>query len=802
MSDSNIIGKQIGQYQIEEQIGQGGMATVYKAYQPSINRHVAVKILPSQYAQDPSFLKRFEQEAKAIAALEHPHILPVYDFGTQDGLTYMVMRYIKWGTLSKFMGQPLAPERIVTLIGDVASALDYAHKQGVVHRDIKPSNVLIDNNGEALLTDFGIAKMMAGSGATQLTGAGSVLGTPAYMSPEQAKGEHIDGRTDIYSLGVVLYELLTGQQPYQAETPVALVLKHLTEPLTAPRVVKPDVPDPLERVVVKAMAKDPSERYQTAGEFQRALQQALREIESGVKTANIPISTTTQTKTVTGAVPAAPKSGGKIGPWLIGGGIAMALLCVLGGGLLLFGLMASSGDSRGGTPAAGSPTSVAIGIDKTATPTATPTAPEPTPTATPEESEPDPTPTKNNLPTLEPINLADIPGLNEQILLEDDFSSNANDWPTGEQSDEYGITNTEFVDGRYRMTQEAKQGVFVWNDLTQIDYDNFVFSVEATPVEQQVADTFAYGITFRENVDDAEYYAFEISADGSFTVNLRHNEEWKTLVDWTESAAINRGSTNQLAVKAVGPSLTFYINGHEVAAVEDDTLDTGAIGVAMDLYDKGDKVTVDFDNLVIRAISADELALLGDNGGSILFEDTFDSDARGWATGEFEDEYSQNEVTIENGRYVLSVTSKPEKLPYVEKALPNRDFEDFILTVDATPRDAETHYSYGVAFRLDDDGNVYVFEVGNDRLYAVLLYDNEWKKLKDWSSSSAIKPGETNRLIISAKGSTLTFFVNDVQLTTLEDDTISTGQIALVVDMAEGEKSATVEFDDLVVRKP
>lgn len=800
MSDSNIIGKQIGQYQIEEQIGQGGMATVYKAYQPSINRHVAVKILPSQYAQDPNFVKRFEQEARAIAALEHPHILPVYDFGTQDGLTYMVMRYIKWGTLSKFMGQPLAPERIVGLIGDVASALDYAHKQGVVHRDIKPSNILIDNNGEALLTDFGIAKMMAGSSATQLTGAGSVLGTPAYMSPEQAKGEHIDGRTDIYSLGVVLYELLTGQQPYQAETPVALVLKHITEPLTSPRVIKPDIPGPLEQVVVKAMAKDPGQRYQTAGEFQRGLQLALREIESDVKTANIPISTTTQTKTVSGPTPAAPKSGSKIGPWLIGGGVAIALLCVLGGGLLVYGLMASTDGDRKGTPAAVSPTAVAIGIEKTATPTATPPVLDPTPT--PEESEPEPTPTENNLPALEPINLADVPGLNEEVLFEDDFSSNLNDWPTGDQKDEYGVTNTEFVDGAYRMTQEAKQGVFVWNNLTQVDYDNFVFSVEATPVEQQVADTFAYGITFRENVDDAEYYAFEVDTDGYFTVNVRTNEEWETLVEWTESPAINRQSSNQLTVKAVGPAFTFYINGHEVAAIEDDTLDTGAIGVALDLYDKGDKVTVDFDNLAIRAVSPDELALVEDSSDSILFEDTFDSDAKGWATGEFEDEYSQNEVTIENGRYILNVSSKPEKLPYVEKALPNRDFSDFILTVDATPRDTETHYSYGVAFRLDEDGNVYVFEIGNDELYAVLLYDDEWKKLKEWSSSSAIKPGETNRLIISAEGDKLTFFVNDVQLTTLEDDTISTGQIALVVDMAEGEKVATVEFDDLIIRKP
>lgn len=795
MSD-NLIGKTIGQYQIVEQIGQGGMATVYKAYQPSIHRNVAVKILPSQYAQDPNFVKRFEQEAKAIAALEHPHILPVYDFGTQEGLTYMVMRYIKGGTLSNLMGQKLPYERIVSLISDVARALDYAHKQGVVHRDIKPSNILIDDNGEPLLTDFGIAKMMAGSGATQLTGAGSVLGTPAYMSPEQAQGVSVDGRTDIYSLGVILYELLTGQQPYRAETPVAIVLKHVSEPLTPPRMINPNIPDPLERVVIKAMAKEPAQRYQTAGEMQRALQQALNEIESGGRTVSLPTSST-QTQGVTSTPPpvAAKKSGG-IGPWLIGGVAVIALLCLLGGGLLFYGLMNSNTDGTG-TPVAGSPTAISIGIAKTPTPTVTPT---PLPTATEEAASPTPEPTEE-VSASTPVPVVDIPGLTGEIMFQDDFSSNQNDWPTGPQEDEYGKTDSKLADGHYRMTQEAKQGVFVWNNLADKDYDNFIFSVEATIVEKKVADTFAYGLTLRENVDDADLYAFELDTNGHYSVSVRHKEEWKTLVKWTKSPVINREGTNQLTVKAAGSAFTFYVNGNEVTTLEDDTLTTGAIGLALDLYDKGDKATVDFDNLFIRSLNPDELATLKTNQAA-LFEDTFDSDAKGWSTGEFEDEYSQNKVTIEQGVYNLSVTSKPDKLPYVEKQLPNKEFSDFVLSVDVTPLDSETYYSYGVAFRLDKDGNVYVFEVGNDGLYAVLLYDGDWKKLKDWSSTPAIKPGETNHLTISAKGKNLTFFVNDVQLTTLEDNTISEGKIALVVDMAEGDKSTKVNFDNLVIKKP
>jgi hypothetical protein len=466
-------------------------------------------------------------------------------------------------------------------------------------------------------------------------------------------------------------------------------------------------------------------------------------------------------------------------------------LCLLGGGLLAY--MVISGDDVPGTPVASSPTVVKIGIDKTPTPTQTPEAPSPTPSPFPTEESDTPPPPTQEISDSTPVPIVDIPGLEGEILFEDDFSSNKNDWPTGEQKDEYGTTNTEFVNERYRITQEAEQGVFVWNNLSDTNYDDFIFSVETTVVEKQVADTVAYGLTFRENVDDADLYVFEIDTGGFYSVSVRHNAEWETLVKWAKSSSINREGTNRLTAKAVGSKLTFYINGIEATTLEDSTLSRGAIGLALDLYEKGDKATVDFDNVVIRALNPEE---------SVIFEDTFDSDARGWSTGKFEDDYSQNEVTIEDGRYVLSVTSKPDKLPYVEKQLPSRDFSDFILTVDVTPRDSETHYSYGIAFRLDEDGNVYVFEAGNDGLYSVLLYDNDWKKLKDWSSTPALKPGQTNRLIISAKGETLTFFVNDVQLTSLEDSTLSNGKIALVLDMAEGDKSATVEFDNLVVRRP
>ncbi|HXW00781.1 MAG TPA: family 16 glycoside hydrolase, partial [Anaerolineae bacterium] len=380
--------------------------------------------------------------------------------------------------------------------------------------------------------------------------------------------------------------------------------------------------------------------------------------------------------------------------------------------------------------------------------------------------------------------------------------ANRNEWFTGDQSDEYGLTNSELADGRYRMSQEAKQGVFVWNSLPETDFDHFVMSVEARPVVQQVATPFAYGLTFREEVDNGDLYLFEIDTDGSYSVSLSHDGEWETLIGTTGLQAIKPEGPNQLTVKAVGPALTFYVNGEEAATVEDDTLTRGAIGLALELYNEGDKASVDFDNLTVRQVSAEELAALDNDSGSILFEDTFDSDAKGWATGEFDDDISQDEITIEEGRYSLSVTAKPEKQPYIEKFLPNREFSDFILTLEATPRDSEKHYSYGIAFRADKDDNDYVFQIGNDGLYAVRMYKDGWSTLKDWSSSSAIKLGETNQLIVTAKGNSLTFFVNDVQLTTLEDSTLSKGRIGLVLEIFEAGKAATVEFDNLTIRKP
>ena len=266
----DLSGRTFGVYRVLEPLGRGGMASVYKAYQPAVDRHVALKVLPRHLAEDPKFLARFEQEAKILAKLQHPHILPVHDFGESDGFTYIVMPFIRTGTLAATLnGQPLPFDQIKRVITQIGDALDCAHAQGLVHRDVKPSNILLDERGNCLLADFGIAKML--EGADTLTATGSLIGTPQYMSPEQGMGAPIDGRSDIYSLGVVLYEMATGQVPFEAETPLAVVVKHIHDPLPVPSRVNPTIPESLHRMILRAMHKDPSQRFPTANAMVAAM---------------------------------------------------------------------------------------------------------------------------------------------------------------------------------------------------------------------------------------------------------------------------------------------------------------------------------------------------------------------------------------------------------------------------------------------------------------------------------------------------------------------------------------------------
>ncbi|HZR42353.1 MAG TPA: serine/threonine-protein kinase [Ktedonobacteraceae bacterium] len=278
MEQDALIGTTLGNYRILEVIGQGGMARVYKAHQETLGRDVAVKVLPPWYAADRSFVERFNLEARLVARLSHPNIVTVHDANEQNGHLYIVMQLVDGGTLKHRLdqlqnqGKMMDTGEAIPIFSQLADALTYAHEQGVIHRDIKPVNVLLDRSGRPILSDFGIAKVLASTQA-HLTRPGAGVGTPEYMSPEQCQGGAVDGRADIYALGVMLFESLTGCTPFQGDNYPALAHKHIYELPPYPSSINPAIHPAMERIILTALMKNPLQRYQTAREMGQALKQ-------------------------------------------------------------------------------------------------------------------------------------------------------------------------------------------------------------------------------------------------------------------------------------------------------------------------------------------------------------------------------------------------------------------------------------------------------------------------------------------------------------------------------------------------
>jgi serine/threonine-protein kinase len=267
----------IGRYEIREELGRGGMATVFRGFDPRFKREVAVKLLPREFLHDPNFRARFDREATTIASLEHSGIVPVYDFGEEDGQPYLVMRFMPGGSLAEQLDRgSLSLEETARILSRISGALDFAHSKGVIHRDLKPANILFDQHGDAYLADFGIVKLT--EEAATLTGTGGIIGTPAYMSPEQAQGKGgIDNRSDLYSLGVILFQMLTGSQPFEADTPIGLAFMHVTEPTPDILEKKPELPPGVNSFIQQAMAKSKGDRFGTAEELSGAFERSTKE---------------------------------------------------------------------------------------------------------------------------------------------------------------------------------------------------------------------------------------------------------------------------------------------------------------------------------------------------------------------------------------------------------------------------------------------------------------------------------------------------------------------------------------------
>jgi serine/threonine protein kinase len=280
MSPSTLEGQSIGKYRVLEALGRGGMAQVYRAYHPQLDRYVAIKVLRSDLVEEQEFLARFQREARAIASLRHPNIVQVFDFDVQDEIYYMVMELLEGDTLRarlnkyRVEGKRMPLPEVLCIMKDVLRGLGYAHSQGIIHRDIKPANIMLTKRGEAVVTDFGIAQIV---GATTYTISGALMGTLNYMAPEQGLQGRCDQRSDLYSLGIVFYEMLTGYTPFDADTPLAILMKHLNDPLPLPRQIDPSLPSALEHIVLKVLSKDPADRYQSTEEMIAALEQVTPE---------------------------------------------------------------------------------------------------------------------------------------------------------------------------------------------------------------------------------------------------------------------------------------------------------------------------------------------------------------------------------------------------------------------------------------------------------------------------------------------------------------------------------------------
>jgi serine/threonine protein kinase len=298
MSQPSWIGRSLsGRYQIESLLGQGGMSAVYKATDPNLKRVVAIKLIHPHLSNDPHFIQRFEEEATAVASLRHPNIVQVFDFNSDQGVYYMVLEFVPGETLHDRLqrltsqGRTLPIDEAIKFTLNICAALDYAHQRNIIHRDIKPANIMLDVYGQAILMDFGIVKLIGG---TSHTATGAVLGTARYISPEVIRSEPVDQRSDIYSLGITLYEMLSGKTPFQSDSAMTLMMMHLNDPVPDPRSLRADIPASLVNILLKSLEKDRANRYQSVTEMAADLKRALTAIESDTTATPFPAAQSNQ----------------------------------------------------------------------------------------------------------------------------------------------------------------------------------------------------------------------------------------------------------------------------------------------------------------------------------------------------------------------------------------------------------------------------------------------------------------------------------------------------------------------------
>lgn len=557
-------GQMLGPYRIINQIGKGGMATVYKAHQASVDRYVAVKVLPSQLAESQEFAARFQQEARIIARLEHPHILPVFDYGESEGVAYFVMRYLDAGTLKEKMieGRPLPLHDIDRIFTQLADALSYAHGRGVVHRDLKPANALIDSQGNVFLTDFGIAKLLE-SASPRLTQTDAIMGTPAYISPEQAQSHPVDQRSDIYSLGIILYEMVTGSVPFVAETPLAVLFKHISDPLPPPSLVKPDVPLSIEQVLLKALAKDPRDRFATVDEFMTAWKRALEEKvtrRAAPERTIPPITASTLSNRIQLKPAPAPRTMSGVGRptgWIVGCLAALCLGFSVGGAALL-----------------------ALNLPIFSPGPVTETPLPPTQTATP-------------VPPTEVSSAG-------KVLLDDDFSVSQDAWGTLTNSD----SSIEYEGQALRMRNFTKNYV-AWSTPNDRNYENI--HLEVTALSQNTDLGTSFGFICAQQSEAWSFYYLAITSAGDYAIIKATSGESDVILTSNGNWGVSNLIADQAPSYRVGADcgngkLTLYVDGQQVASVSDSTYTTGRVGLFVWSGETVSSSVVTYDDFLIQSL--------------------------------------------------------------------------------------------------------------------------------------------------------------------------------------------------------
>jgi len=513
--------------------GAGAMGSVYKAEQTTPRRLVALKVL-GERRTDPAGLAAFRHEAALIAQLEHPHIVPVYDFGEQDGLPYLVLRYLDSGTLADRLAQgPIDLPTAVRWLRSVAEALDFAHKQGVIHKDIKPSNILLDQAGNAYLSDFGIA------GTVSDARTGAPTGSAAYMSPEQGRGEQVDARADVYALGVVLYEVLTGQKPFAAETALGVIVRHIHDPVPSARTVNPAIPPAADELIEWAMAKDPADRPQTAGEFGQLLGEVLSHPDRPLPGAK-PHRTLDQTLVST------PLKRRRIPALALGAG-GLGVVCLTAAALF--------GGSRLAAALFPGPTSLPSTVER-------------------------PPATNAPLPSALPAG---------QILA-DDFSDPGSGFAVPKDPD----GAAEYIDGVFRISV-LHQGIEWFSPSRRVMAQDVVVDVDV--IQESPAASSELAVLCRW-VDSGNYVVGAISDDRTYSIWQKRDGVSARLVEWTPTSSLSSGvdATHNLRLTCSGDHLQFEVDGALLGEATDPSPAVGDIALMAGLRGPGELI-VSYDNL-------------------------------------------------------------------------------------------------------------------------------------------------------------------------------------------------------------